>query len=146
MNIGNYFNEGEVELLKEYCLKANELCALTDEYINNKYPVVSFMYDLEDDDGEVYPTIATSLFVDYAAQRDIDPVEYYGDAFLKSDFMKLGENEEPIGNLYTAVEVDLLKRIFTIDSIIDDLDNGKKEYTRKLRYADGTVQEFKGYW
>lgn len=146
MNIGNYFNAKEVGVLKEYCLKADKLCALTDEYINNKYPIVSFMYDVEGDDGKVYPTIATSLFVDYEAQVDIDPVEYYGNAFLESDFMKLGKNEEPIGDLYSAVEVDLLKRIFTIDSIIDDLDSGKKEYTRKLCYADGTVKEFKGYW
>ena len=150
-NINNYFKSKEVELLKTYSLKANKLCSLTDEFLSNKYPIITFEYTQKYDDGTEELMNAISLFEDFDNQVSIDPIEFYGKAFLNSGFKDLGKGEKAIfgedGNeLYSGIEIDLIKRISIMDNIIDDLENGRKEYIRTLSYIDGSSETFENKW
>ena len=77
--ITDYLTEREAKILKRFSeLQLDILSEGIDENIN----LISFDY---------YGMDITNPFVDESGIYEVDPIEYYGELFLESDFMKLFE-------------------------------------------------------
>lgn len=120
MEMIKYFNEKEIELLKLFCIKQDELIALNDNYMR-EYPCIGFEYYFEDG-GSVY---ITNPFGVYGEECEVDPVDYYGNYFIESKYTEIGEGIDAMYSsvngelLYSAKELDILKRIFDLDKLIE---------------------------
>lgn len=118
MVIKNYFTEKEIDLLKVFCIKQEELIALNDNYMRN-YPCIGFDYNLVEGDDVVDTIYVTNPFVVYGEESEVDPVEYYGDSFINSAYTELGNDIVNNTMPYSDSEVDMLKRIFEIDRLLE---------------------------
>lgn len=76
--ITNYLNEREINILKSFSFY--QFTLLSEGLISDKDLKLQFEYE---------NTVISNPFVDECGMYEVDPVEYYGEAFINSDFLKI---------------------------------------------------------